>query len=158
MIKALNGLLGVILVIGLTSCGSQNQKDGASDSGASTQVVKAFLKDISTLEEVEEGNPIVSFQEGAEKEAYKVFTLAKEDAEDLLNTSKGFRHCVITVGDHTIVKIRDYEDCTQSGSWGFCMPMVEGYVKKGELIHRKDYANNIIGTPDNQERKVFLFK
>jgi hypothetical protein len=37
------------------------------------------------------------------------------------------------------------------------MPYVEGYVKKGELQPKADYANNIIGLPDTQERIMYLF-
>ena len=48
-------------------------------------------------------------------------------------------------------------DCIQSGSWGACMPYAKGYIKKGSLIEKEDYINNIIGIPDSQLRKVYLF-
>ena len=63
----------------------------------------------------------------------------------------------IIVANHTVIKITDFNDCKPSASWGTCMPMAEGYIKKGVLQHEKDYCNNIIGLPDNQKRTLYLF-
>ena len=37
------------------------------------------------------------------------------------------------------------------------MPFVEGYIKKGKLNYKKDYMNNVIGTPDGQQRVAYFF-
>ena len=37
------------------------------------------------------------------------------------------------------------------------MPKAEGYIKKGSLNYNNDFANNIIGVPDNQKRIMYLF-
>lgn len=154
MIHLCKRLLTISLVVFITSCGQQNKKSTAIAS----DIVPAFLSDISSIEDETEGNPIVMFHEAAQEQADQVITLSKRDIKEVLDRTKVFKHCVITLGDHTIIRILNYDDCSQSGSWGACMPMAEGYVKRGKLVYKKDYANNIIGTPDDQERTAFLFK
>lgn len=122
-----------------------------------TALVKNFLNDVSSLE-VEKKNPIESFINGAESEATKIVTFTKNNAEDALKEAANYKHQVITVGNHTIVKINDLENCKASGSWGACMPYAKGFIKKGDLVAQEDYINNIIGMPDDQERKLFLFE
>lgn len=150
--------LPLFFVVVLTACGSQNNSAQNDGGDPSDKILKDFLKNASSMEKVTEGNPIVQFEEAAEKAADKVIKLTKGNIEKTLTTASTYKHCVIVLGDHTIVKVYDFDDCTQSGSWGVCMPKVQGYVKKGDLIYKDDYANNIIGTPDGQKRTVFLFK
>ena len=122
-----------------------------------TDVVNNFLSDITSIEN-EKKNPIESFIKGANAEAAEVLNLNKNNIKDVLAEAKNYKHVVITVGNHTIVKITDIENCRTSGSWGACMPYAEGYIKRGELVAREDYINNIIGVPDEQERRLFLFE
>ena len=82
----------------------------------------------------------------------------KNNIETVLTEAKTYKNCVIITGNHTIVKILDFDDCKQSSSWGYCMPTAEGYIKKGELVSQEDYINNIIGRPDAQKRTVYLFE
>ena len=80
----------------------------------------------------------------------------KDNIKDALAKAKDFKNVVITVDNHTIVKL-DVNDCKPSSAWSACMPKAEGYIKKGDLVYQNDYANNIIGLPDGQERLLFLF-
>ncbi len=120
-------------------------------------IVTDFLKNIESLEKEESNNPINAFREAADASAERVIALTKENMSEVLTEAKKYKYCVITTGDHTIVKIDDPENCKQSGSWGACMPYATGYIKKGELIFQEDYINFIIGRPDDQERTAYLF-
>jgi len=125
-----------------------------------TNIASKFITDISSLESYTEKdvNPISQFIEQANKTADESLQLTKANVQLLLTKAQDYQHAVITTGDHTIIKIIDFDDCKQSGSWGTCMPKAKGYIKKGELVPQNDYINNIIGRPDNEERMLFLFK
>lgn len=140
----------MIIAFGYTSEKKENQE---SDSN----IVTNFLQDVTSLETVDGGNPITKFQDSAKDIAKKTVALSLENIQDLLAEIKEYKHCVITTGDHTIILITDINDCKQSGSWATCMPMAEGYIKKGTLSYKKDYMNNIIGIPDAQIRTAYLF-
>ncbi|MCK4678142.1 MAG: hypothetical protein KAT48_08435 [Bacteroidales bacterium] len=129
----------------------------AQDTKANT--IKEFLTDVISLENerVSSDTPIKSFNEIAKTKAAKTIIITKENIKESLTEAKDYKYCVITVGLHTIVKVSDFENCIQSGSWGTCMPYAEGYIQKGSLVPQKDYLNNIIGRPDAQERMMFLF-
>ncbi|MBL4715403.1 MAG: hypothetical protein JKX95_02120 [Bacteroidia bacterium] len=122
-----------------------------------SNIVTNFLYDVTSLENEESKNPIIKFQEIANTIAEKVILINKENIEYFLTEAIEYKYCVITTGDHTIVKIEDFNNCKQSGSWAACMPYAEGYIKKGKLIFEKDYSNNIIGRPDSQKRTAYLF-
>lgn len=145
----------LLVLITLFACNSENS--GSSDTEQNSNMVLDFLKDISSIEDIENENPIVLFKEEAENIAKKTISLSKDNIVDVLEKAKNYKYCVITIEDHTIIKITDLEDCTQSGSWGACMPYAKGYIKKGDLEFQEDYINNIIGMPDSQEKTVFLF-
>jgi len=125
---------------------------GAGESA----IVANFLNDVNSLSNVS-SDPIGSFKTAAFESADKSVSVTGEGIATFLEDAKLYKHCVITTGDHTIVKITSFDDCKQSGSWGACMPMAEGFIKKGELVAQKDYINNIIGQPDDQDRVAFLF-
>lgn len=116
-----------------------------------------FLKNVKRLEEDTSANPIDTFKALASTAAKEIIKINENNIKDVLAKAKGFNHVVITVEDHTIVKIIDLNDCKPSGSWSACMPKAEGYIKKGDLMYNNDYINNIIGLPDNQERLLYLF-
>lgn len=140
------------LLVLIFSC-SAEKKENTTES----ILVVNFLTDVTSLDSIQDANPIEIFSEEAKNVADLTMTLSKDSITNVLAEMKKFKHSVVITGNHTIVKITDPEDCTQSGSWGACMPMAEGYIKKGALNYKKDYINNIIGTPDDQERMVFLF-
>ena len=145
----LSGVL--LLLMGFTTAQAQNYK---------AQTIKDFLKDVISLENetVSDANPIDSFNKIATSKASKTIKVNKENIESSLAEAAKHKHCVITVGMHTIVKVSDLENCIHSGSWGTCMPYGEGYIQKGSLLPYKDYINNIIGRPDEQERTMYLFE
>ncbi|MCL3779634.1 hypothetical protein EMN47_04435 [Prolixibacteraceae bacterium JC049] len=102
--------------------------------------------------------PIADFNAFASEKADKVIELEKSNIKEALVAAKEFSTCVITVGKHTIVLVVDLNDCKPSGAWGACMPKGKGLIQKGEMNEREGYINNIIGIPDGQTRKMFLFK
>lgn len=102
-------------------------------------------------------SPIASIEAIAKKAATKTITLTAENCKDALAEARGFKWGVIIVGEHTVVKVMDFKNCHQSGSWGACMPYGEGYIKRGSMNAVKDYVNNIIGKPDSQTRTLYLF-
>lgn len=140
------------LLILIFSCTSE-KKDNKTESA----LVSNFLTDVTSLDSIQGTNPIEVFSEEASSMADLQMNFSKDSIADVLAKMKNFKHSVVVTGNHTIVKVIDPEDCSQSGSWGACMPMAEGYIKKGDLNYKKDYINNIIGTPDDQKRVVFLF-
>jgi len=146
-----------LLTVLIMSCGSETGNNSGLKSNPESKLVFDFLENVSTLESVESKNPIVDFQESAEKSAKKVVSISKDNIQEVLETAKEYKFCVIVTGNHTIIKILDLNDCKQSGSWGTCMPLAEGYIKNGDLDHKKNYINNIIGLPDDQIRKAYLF-
>lgn len=152
-----NIALFLLLFIAISACNNESTESTDLGEKGNTSIVADFLDDISSLESIENVNPIVLFQESAENNAAEVISFSKDNIEDVLSKAKKYKHCVITIEDHTIIKITDIEDCTQSGSWGACMPFAKGYIKKGELVSQNDYINNIIGMPDSQERIMYLF-
>jgi uncharacterized protein len=136
---------------------------GLSAKAQSTkyEVLKEFLKGTISLNESEtdKGEPIASINTLAEEKADKVVDLTKENIEATLETAKDYETMIITVGNHTIVKVTDLNNCSPSGAWGAKMPMATGYIQKSGVLNEKnDYIKNIIGRPDSQVRKVYLFK
>ena len=122
-------------------------------------IVSSFLEETATLKDftVNKENPITRFIAEAKHSAAISEKIDKQNINALLLKAKEYKHCVITTGNHTIVKIMNLEDCKDSGSWGACMPKAEGFIKKNKLIAQKDYINNIIGRPDDQVRTCFMF-
>lgn len=132
-------------------------RGGESDEEVSNEVIINFLNDVSSLEYVEGVSPIIELMDEAHRYASETLNLTKESMPDVLEEAANHKHFVIIVEDHTAVKITSLDDCKQSGAWGVCMPHGSGYIKKGELVEKKDYINNIIGVPDNQMRTAFFF-
>ena len=161
--------LGIVLFLG--SCEDKkkqseikNEIENETKVEAKTETEKntettadlPFLKDIKSLEKDKSANPIEAFKTKATNIATEVVKLNKDNIKDALAKAKDFKNVVITVDNHTIVKL-DVNDCKPSSAWSACMPKAEGYIKKGDLVYQNDYANNIIGLPDGQERLLFLF-
>jgi len=134
-----------------TSCSKTTKQENDDTQGIE------FLENIKSLENKEYKTPIKTIKEFAISNAKKSIKLTKKNIKTSLIKAQDYKHCVIIVGVHTIVKISDLKNCKQSGSWGTCMPHAEGYIKKGGLQYKKDYINNIIGLPDTQERTMYLF-
>eukprot|EP01029_Cantina_marsupialis_P010001 TRINITY_DN2294_c1_g1_i2.p3 TRINITY_DN2294_c1_g1~~TRINITY_DN2294_c1_g1_i2.p3 ORF type:complete len:149 (+),score=13.91 TRINITY_DN2294_c1_g1_i2:2750-3196(+) len=124
------------------------------------EVLKEFLKGTISFNEsdMDLGQPIASINTLAAGQADKVVDLSKDNIESTLEAAKAYDSVIITVGNHTIVKVTDLNNCSPSGAWGAKMPMATGYVQKAGVLNEKnDYIKNIIGRPDSQVRKVYLF-
>lgn len=140
----------------LVGCGSETETLPEEET-IEINTVREFLRDVSSLEKDTNVNPIIAFKNSANDLADKKIVLTKDNINEVLNDCENFSSCVVVVDNHTVVKINSLENCQQSGSWKACMPMCSGYIKKGELIYKEDYMNNVIGIPDGQERLVYLF-
>ncbi len=142
-------LIAVLLILMAAAVNAQTK----------VETLKEFLDGIVKFENavVQEATAILNVKKLAEEQADLVMDLTKETVKEVLANAKEYHFCVITVGVHTIVRITDLENCIQSGSWGACMPMGEGFIQKNGMINKNDYINNIIGTPNGQERKVYFF-
>ncbi|GGH68292.1 MAG: hypothetical protein EP346_10725 [Bacteroidetes bacterium] len=137
------------------ACSSNDSETPSSDKAESMAV--AFLENPSVVLNTE-GNPIDELKLDASENADKVIKLTGENAEEVFSQAKEYSSCLVVTENHTAVRIVDFDDCAQSGSWGVCMPLAEGYIRKeGTMKPQGDYLNNIIGRPDDQERTVYLF-
>ncbi|WP_010663594.1 hypothetical protein [Marinilabilia salmonicolor] len=124
-----------------------------------TETITTFLEGIINFQEVEvnDHNPIISISELAAQQSDETIILTGANVSETFDKAMDYNHALIVVGIHTAVLVTDWKDCTPSGAWDACMPMGEGYVKRTALEKESGYINNIIGIPDNQERKVYLF-
>ncbi|TKG95981.1 hypothetical protein EYV94_06740 [Puteibacter caeruleilacunae] len=124
-----------------------------------TKQLKDFLKGVVSTEgeQINENLPVYSFNMWASKKAEHTMKLSVDNVKSVLEKAKNYKHVVITVGIHTIVKIVNLEDCSQSGAWKASMPKGVGLIQKGTFSKKEDYIKNIIGIPDNQIRTVYFF-
>ncbi len=122
--------------------------------------IQSLLKSAINFDDVELSGetPIQSVNRIASQQADTSLVLSKENIESALRAAKGYSKGIITVGQHTLVLVENWNNCQQSGAWGTCMPQGRGFVKKGEMQEMSDFVNNIIGVPDGQRRTLFLFK
>jgi hypothetical protein len=123
------------------------------------ETLKEFLKGITAFdnEKTSSLTTIQSINAIAAQKAEKTISITPDNIIDALKDARQYKHCLVIVGEYTIVKVVDFENCSHSGSWGTCMPYGEGFIRKGGFVSIKDYINNIIGKPDTQERKMYLF-
>lgn len=136
----------------LQSCTSDSSEQ------AKSKEVQAVLENIDAVKSFENGAKVISdFQDKANSQANEVINLRKSNIAAFFEKAKYFEHCIITVGEHTILKVTDLEDCQTSGSWAACLPLAEGYIRSNGWVYKKDYANQLIGTPDDQKRFAYLF-
>lgn len=143
----------LIFIVFLASCASPSKKQ-------TDTVFNGLLSDIKSIDftKLNKKNPILAFNKIATEKANKIIEFDKTNIESALAEASQYKICIITVKNYTLVKIIDFNDKLMSGSWGIKLPKGKGYVlKKGELNEKNDYINNIIGTPKNFKRKMFLF-
>lgn len=147
----------IYLLILLFSIACSSNTENKKKNSFESEYVQNILNDISTIEQVDSVNPILLFKRLAKQDAKMILSISADNMDMILREAKAFRHCIITTGDHTLIKITDLENCQQSGSWKVCMPYAKGYIKKQTYTYQEDFVNNLIGIPDDQERKAFLF-
>ena len=147
-----NVVVFLISLFILGSCSSDSSKQAKSEE------IQAVLENIDAVKDFENGSKVISnFQEKANAQADEVTNLRKTNISAFFEKAKYYEYCIVTVGEHTILKVSDFEDCQTSGSWATCLPLVEGYIRSNGWVYKKDYANQIIGTPDDQKRFAYLF-
>jgi hypothetical protein len=152
-------IFSTFLVTMMMSCSSSDTKETTSETSTETQttIVNDFLKNTKSIGQSSSKQPIVDFKNQADKQSAKKMDFNKNSFSEMLSVAKKFKTLVIVVGDHTIVKVKDVNNCNDSASWGACMPYGEGYIKKGSLNYDENYINYIIGKPDGQERIAYFF-
>lgn len=153
-------LIWVLAIPVLMSCANEAEPLSVEKSKkVGKEIIEdSFLTKTNFLEDFDGPNPIESLKAMAEKKADRKIKFGKNNIQSLLNEARDYSEFLIIVENHTVVKIDDLDNCNPSRSWNACMPFGEGYIKKGELIAKEDYINNLIGTPDGQERIAYLFK
>ncbi|HNW49897.1 MAG TPA: hypothetical protein PKH79_02370 [Prolixibacteraceae bacterium] len=110
-------------------------------------------------EKLQGSEPIPQIAAELEKTANKTLTINQSNMEDALQEAQNYSKTFITVGSYTLVKITSFDDCQKSTTWGTCMPKGTALIQRsGNFKKVKDYLNHIIGKPDDQIRKMYLFK
>jgi hypothetical protein len=147
-----------LLSLALFSCSEEScEVAEVQTQEEKTAIYDAFLTDLDALKDFE-GNPVPEFKEYAEKNADAYTELHKSNAEKAFADGKNYKHVFIVYGDHTVVRIVDFDNCTMSGSWGVCMPLGAGYIRKGgDLNYKNAHVNNIISKPDQGEQIIYYF-
>ena len=148
-----SSLLALLFLV-LVGCNSEPKREASPEE---ISVAINFINDIETLRIVED--PIASFKAGAESTAAEAYAFDADNAQIMLEKIKDYGHTVIVVEDYTVVVAlgNSQDECRQSASWKACMPYVRGFIKKGELEYQEDFANNLIGSPDKQSRRIYFF-
>jgi len=143
----------IIILFVLTSYSSQAQN-------TKIIVLKQFLTDIIKLDGkvLDKEQPIASINEIAKLKADKTIEINYETIGNALLEAKNYKHCLISVDGHTLLKVVSFKDSSLSGTWHVATPLCKGYVQKsGVLYEKKDYLKNLIGSPDSQIRTMYLF-
>lgn len=165
-------LLTITLSLSILSCNDTAKKPTTNSNTTTTTTTTvekvdniqtpkktelAFLNDITSLEKNTK-TPIKNLIKQAEVKASKIISINKGNITESYVVAESYEHALVIVGNHTAVKIINFNDCKPSASWAACMPMAEGYIKRNSVLnHKTDYLNNIIGLPDTQERTLYLF-
>lgn len=131
-----------------------------ANSQTNVDSITIFLDGVINFEDVSvhEHNPIITVNELAPEQADEVLEFTDENIGETFKKAQDFTHALITVDDHTLVLVTDWENCKQSGAWGICMPYGEGYILRGEMEKLEDHINNIIGLPNDAIRTLYLFE
>ena len=145
----MKNIIITFFVLAFAACGKQKQTE------VSQVELPGYVIDVALLNQ--ESMPIETFMKYANSYAVFKESLNKKNVKALLDKAKETKYNFVLVGNHTVVKITNLSDCKSSRAWGSCMPKGEGFIKKGDLIYKNDYINNIIGLPDNQNRVLYGF-
>lgn len=126
---------------------------------AKAETLTGFVDEIIAIDAttMDLNKPIVSLIEAAKSQAQRSILLTKGNFSKSIEDAKQYKHALIFVGKHTIVKITDFDKTQKSTSWACAVPYGTGYIQNDGLDRKSDYINQIIGVPDNQTRWLFLF-
>lgn len=144
-------LLLLLLIFSFTLSCSQNKKP---------EKLKGIVDDIIQIDpdNLSGSEPISQLAKVAAEKADKTISLNKSNMAQSLDEARKYNKVLIIVGTHTLVKIKDLDDCQKSTAWGTCMPKGISLTQKdGDFKKETDYINNLIGLPDGQNRTMFLF-
>ncbi|MCT4614414.1 MAG: hypothetical protein N4A49_06025 [Marinifilaceae bacterium] len=125
------------------------------------EVIREFVNEIKSFEKInfDLDLPIRTFNQKAKEKADTVIVVDKSNIKESLVLAKKYNLAFITVENHTIVRISNFNKTSISGSWSTRMPFGEGYIQRhGRLNATKGTINNIIGRPDKKIRNLYLFK
>jgi len=151
-------ILSVATLILVASCSSSSTNETSTVEKTNTnEVVKNYIEKPSSITSPDIKQPIEDFKKEADKMEATKIEFNKENFKDVIKKASDFKTVVIVVEDHTIVKVTDFTNCSESGSWGACMPFGQGYIKKGKMNYEEGYINFIIGKPDTQKRTAYFF-
>ncbi|MBP8790378.1 MAG: hypothetical protein KBH01_02975 [Breznakibacter sp.] len=146
--KTLVPFICAVAMLLLTNCSSSEKKQDSRFNG-----------DILNLDDslMDSRQPINAIATLAKRDADKTINLDPENIAQALEEAKSYAEAIIIVGNHTVVKITDFNDCKKSSSWKTNMPYGKGFVQNKGLNKCSDYLNQLIGQPDKQERVLYLF-
>jgi hypothetical protein len=123
--------------------------------------VSRFVSDVFSInpDELTGSDPIVRISNYASQKADKMISIDKTNiAEAMLEASK-YKNSVLVVGNHTLIRIKKFDDCQKSTAWAANMPKGTALVRKnGAFEKHSDYINNLMGRPDGQSRMLYLFR
>lgn len=125
-----------------------------------TAILEQFISDIITIdgESLDQQQPIITINEIAQAKADKAIEITRESIGRSLLEAKRFKHCLISIDGHTLIRVMNFKDNSPSGAWHTAMPFCKGYIQRSGLLYEKeDYLKNIIGRPDSQVRMMYLF-
>ncbi|MGF7138694.1 hypothetical protein [Roseimarinus sediminis] len=123
--------------------------------------IKALLDEVHliAMSELEGAEPIAAVDDLLSDADDKTIVLTRENIQESLEEAVQYRYVIIIVENHTLVRITNLNDCSQSGVWEACMPYGRGLIQySGELREETGYINQLIGVPDGQLRKMYLFR
>ncbi len=146
--KTLVPFICAVAMLLLTNCSSGEKKQDTRFNG-----------DILNMEDslMDSRQPIKTIASLAKRDAEKIINLHPANIAQALEEAKSYAEAIIIVGNHTVVKITDFNDCKKSSSWKTNMPYGKGYVQNKGLNKCSDYLNQLIGQPDKQTRVLYLF-
>jgi hypothetical protein len=145
-------LLFLLAFLCITQSCSQNKKP---------EKLKGIVDDVIQIDpdKLSGSEPISQLAKVAAEKADKIISLNKTNMAESLDEARKYSKVLIIVGTHTLIKIKDFDDCQKSTAWDACMPKGVCLTQKGGDFEKEtDYINNLIGLPDGQNRTMFLFK
>jgi hypothetical protein len=144
-------ILMFLAILCFTLSCSQNKKP---------EKLKGIVDDVIQIDpdKLSGSEPISQLAKVAAEKADKIISLNKTNMAESLNEARKYSKVLIIVGTHTLIKIKDFDDCQKSTAWDACMPKGVCLTQKGGDFEKEtDYINNLIGLPDGQNRTMFLF-
>lgn len=153
-LQHMRGLMVIWVMILLIGCKNDTRKIDNNK-----QLVKNFLAQPNSIRITTHQNPIAEFNAISRKMAHDYAIMQKSTTDSLLKMSALYRHTVIVIEDHTILKLIEPDSCMPSNAWKACMPKGIGFKRtENKLVPQKGFLQYIIGNPDSKRRIIYFFK